>query len=416
MGPIATEAAARAQRIYNTLFPYYVEVCAVTQLHKRGATPGGWGGHATMFMNGVAIDPDAGYPRLRLVDAGAGPADPDSGTGISVNRVLSNVNWLAIAGRDMFFHGGLSPDALLDQRSYDATIEHAADAGWFKGIRVEQRLANERPKTMSEDEFIARHSIGTDFAMSFGRTAYCARLPVPRDAMARIVANLNDVNDAARRNGYVWNAYTNNCSHVVHNALAAAGVWDPKGVRGPGFVAIATEALTALRAVALRRMSDFSFPANTFVRLYEAGNERPIDDPVTAFHDRDVVRTFADGWITTGPGALIVRSPMHDPARNRLFEPGRDPFLFSLPRVWDKEEKFRLLTRQPSATMTDLGANLAHYRARYDTILSGEPDAEDVAPEQRGAFSTFSGRFYDYVARERERTAGRIAEYERPLA
>jgi hypothetical protein len=252
--------------------------------------------------------------------------------------------------------------------------------------------------------------------MNFARTAYCARLPLSRDGMTKVVAALNGLNDRAQRDPYTWNAYTNNCSHVVHNALAAAGVWDPKGVRGPGFVAIATEGLTVLRAVAFRRMSDFSFPANTFVRLYEAGNERPIDDPVTAFHDHDVVRTLADGWITTGPGALIVRSPMHDPARNALFEPGRDPFLFSLPRVWDKEEKFRLLTRRPSATMTDLRANLAHYRARYDTILSAEPDAEDVAPELRNAFSGFSIRFFDYVTREHERTAGRIAEYEQPLA
>lgn len=402
--------ASGAQRIYNALFPYYVEVCAVTQLHKRGARPGGWGGHATMFMNGVTIDAAAGYPRLR-VDADASTRDADSGTGISVNRVFRNVNWVAVPGRDMFFRGGLAPDRVLDRRFHDGLLERAASSGWFAGIEVLDAQGRERPSSMSNEEFVVLHSIGTDFALNLGRTAYCARLPVPREAMSRIVTHLNGVNDAARRDGYVWNAYTNNCSHVIHNALAAAGVWDPKDVRRPGLVEVAKEVLTVVRALALRRMSDFSFPANSFVRVYEAGNERPIDDAAAAFRDHDVRRTLADGWLSTGPGALIARSPMHDADRNELFEPGRDPFLFSIPRLWDKEEKFRMLTREPTSIISDLGVNLAHHRARYDTILSRE--ADPVAPESSGEVESFAVQFFEYIARERERTAGRIAEYER---
>ena len=409
----ATETGTKAQRIYNALFPYYVEVCAVTQLHKRGETPGGWGGHATMFMNGVEIEPDAGYPRLRLVDHVSTTSDADSGIGVSVNKILRNVNWLAIPGRDMFFRGGVASEKTLDERSFETAIERAASSGWFSGIRIREGIARDRPAAMSDEEFVARRSIGTDFAVSFGRTAYCTRLPVTRDALSRIVAYLNGVNAAAQRNGYIWNAYTNNCSHVIHNALAAAGVWDPKDVRGPGLAEVAKDALSVLRALALRRMSDFSFPANNFVRVFEAGNERPIDDPIAAFHDHDVVRTLVDGWISTGAGALVVRSPMHDPSRNELFQPGRDPFLFSLPRVWDKEEKFRMLTRRPSPTIADLSANLTHYLVRYDTILSGEPDPDGVTAEIRDEFATFVERFYDYITRERERTAGRIAEHER---
>ena len=41
------------QHVYNALFPCYIEVCAVTQLHQTGAKPGGWGGHATLFVNRI---------------------------------------------------------------------------------------------------------------------------------------------------------------------------------------------------------------------------------------------------------------------------------------------------------------------------------------------------------------------------
>src|SRR5207245_9082705 len=70
--------------IYNALFPYYIEACAVTQYHRRGAKPGGWGGHATLFMDGGELDPGAGYPRLRLPSAGADLPSSDSGVGVSV--------------------------------------------------------------------------------------------------------------------------------------------------------------------------------------------------------------------------------------------------------------------------------------------------------------------------------------------
>src|SRR2546427_192830 len=129
------KATPEAQRLYNALFPYYAELCVVTQSHKKGATPGGWGGHAAMLMNGAE---------------------------------------------------------------------------------------------MPVEEFIVRHSIGTDFALNFARTAYSARLPMSRESMGEVISYLNGVNESAQKSGYTWNAFTNNCSHVLHNALAAAGVWDPK--------------------------------------------------------------------------------------------------------------------------------------------------------------------------------------------
>jgi hypothetical protein len=407
----------QSQRTYNALFPHSVEVCAVTQFHQIGAKPGGWGGHATLFINGAEIEPSASYPRLRLAAAGTDLSDPDSGVGISVNKIFDSVTWVAIPGRDEFFRGGLGPDQTLDKDFYETAIERATRARWFDGIRIKDAVMRSRPQAMRAEEFVVRHSVGTDFALNFARTAYCARLPLSRDAIGQVIAYLNNANEAAQQSGYVWNMYTNNCSHVVHNALAAAGVWDPKVARGPGAMNVARDVVSVARALALSQMSDFSFPANNFVRLYEAGNERPIDDAVAAFRNHDVRRTMNDGWITTGPGALIATSPIHDPSRNQLFAPGRDPFLFSVPMVWDKADKFKSLTRDAPSVVADLGANLAHYRERFDNALANQRSLEDelslLTGEDEDQFRDFYGRFYALIADELKRTDALLAEYRR---
>lgn len=407
-----------AQRIYNAIFPYYAEVCVITQYHRKGATPGGWGGHASLFLHGAEIDPSLGYPRLRLVADAAAFSGSDTGTGISVNQILRNVNWVAIPGRDQFFRGGLAPEETLDPAFYEGAVGKATRAGWFAGIKIKEKLMRQRPAAMPVQEFIVRNSIGTDFALNFARTAYCARLPMSRAAIGKVVAYLNGVNESAQDSGYTWNAYTNNCSHVVHNALAAADIWDAKRTRGSGPIDVVKEILSVAKGVALGRMSDFSFPANNFVRAFEAGNQRPIDGAAAAFKDHDVVRTLNDGWMSTGPGALIVTYPMHDAARNQMFASGRDPFLFSVPRLWDKEEKFKMLTRTPSTSLTDLGANLWRFHDRYAEILSGRRDMNDElrsvdGDEDEEAFRLFHDRFYQFIAGQLQRTSARMADYER---
>ena len=369
-------------------------------------------------MSGAEIEPGASYPRLRLASAGTDLSDPDSGTGISVNKNFDNVTWVAIPGRDEFFRGGLAPDQTLDSDLYQAAIQKGIRAGWFTGVRIKDAVMGQRPKVMTDDEFIVWHSIGTDFALNFARTAYCARLPMSRDAIGKVIAYLNGANETAQKSGYIWNMFTNNCSHVVHNAVAAAGVWDPKVARGPGTLDVARDVASVAGALAFRHMSDFSFPANNFVRLYEAGNERPIDDALAAFRNHDVRRTMSEGWNMTGPGALVATHPIHDPSRNRMFARGRDPFLFSVPMLWDKADKFKMLTRDAPAMVTDLAANLAQYRQRYATTLANQRSLDDElallnVTESDDDFRVFYGRFYAEIADELRRTDARLTEYRR---
>ena len=63
----------------------------------------------------------------------------------------------------------------------------ATTAGWFKGIGIKEALMSQRPAAVQPEEFIVRHSVGTDFALNFARTAYCARLPMSRDAIGKLM-------------------------------------------------------------------------------------------------------------------------------------------------------------------------------------------------------------------------------------
>ena len=355
---------------------------------------------------------------MRLVSVGTDLSDSDSGVGISVNKIFDNVTWVAIPGRDEFFRGGLAPGQTLNKDFYEAAIQKATAAGWFAGIRIKDTLMRQRPPAMRPEEFIVRHSIGTDLALNFARTAYCARLPMSRDGVGNVIAYLNGANESAQKSGYVWNMYTNNCSHVAHNALAAAGVWDPKVARGPGAINVARDVMSVAKALALSQMSDFSFPANNFVRLYEAGNERPIDDALAAFKNHDMRRTMNRGWLITGPGALIATNPIHDASRNQMFAPGRDPLLFSVPLLWDKADTFKMLTRDAPSIVTDLASNLALYRERYERTLANRPSlADELAlldgTENENDFRVFYDRFYELIADELRRTDARLAEYRR---
>lgn len=392
-------ASDEAQRVYNTLFPYYAEICTVSQYRRRGEKPGGTGGHATMFLHGAEIQRDSGYPRLQLVSESADLAEPNSGVGISVNKVFANANWVAIPGRRMFFRGGLAPDQPLDQTSFDAAVRQAVESTWFNGIALHPEYLSDRQPDMPIAEHVVRKSIGTDFALNFARNAHCSRIPLERARLALVLEHLNGLNDRARIKGYHWNLYTNNCSHILHNALAAAGVWDRKEIRGSTATHVVMNVLSVIKGL-FGGSSDFSFPANNFVRLYEAGNERPIDDVFEAFDNGDIRRSMSDGWISTGPGSLVMTYPMLGTRLNEMFDEGSDPFIFSVPLIWNKKDKFRELTRSPPAHIADARTNLQYYRERFARIMSTRNPAERDSyfkGDRRRAFAAFYDRYYEYV-------------------
>ena len=219
----------RPDPIYEALSDNYVELCAVSQYRPVEGELGGIPGHAVMYLKGACRDEAAPYPRLRECRYSTfDREDPEHGAGISVNRWFKNVNWVATPGKLLFFNGGVSEYELLDQDRFDEVVQRALDLGMYRGVEVHAKPGADAPQSIPD--FVAQDTIGTDFALRFGRTVFCTRLPMPTEMMAQVRDYLNSLNDEYW-NGeadYHWSGYSDNCVHTLHNALAAAGIWKPK--------------------------------------------------------------------------------------------------------------------------------------------------------------------------------------------
>src|SRR5258708_14518043 len=169
----AVVASDEAQ--YVALYPYYAEVCAVSQIQKKpgfGADiRGGPGGHAVLYLNGVCRDRGAGYPTITLCD---GAPAPGQGVGLSVNAHYRNANWVAVEGRDFFYGGGLGPAERLTRLAYRRAQQTAQAQGILDGVAFHDRVFDHMPPRPARAEWMYEVSVGTDYAVRFARDRHCA--------------------------------------------------------------------------------------------------------------------------------------------------------------------------------------------------------------------------------------------------
>ncbi len=368
---------------YASIYPYFAEYCAVSELRKNKGTPvdiegGGPGGHSLFYLNGVCRVHDAGYPELALCD---GPVDrmAGRGVGLSVNEHFKNANWIATEGRDFFYAGDLAPGEGVTRASYARTQAKAEAMGILDGVVFHPALLEARPAGMTEREYMYEISIATDYAIGFGRDRYCARVPLDRARMASVVRYLNDLNRPYRskKKPFIWNVLRNNCAYLAHNALAAAGLWKIWRTDRPLLIAA----------------FDFPVPKNEFVNLMRRTNEMPIADANALYADReDRSILLHQDWIPTQPGALAQARPAAQP--NDLYDTHvrlifYDEVIFGAYQRW-----FDRIFSEPR--YTDLTANLGYFSTLYAAILASRPPQEPS--DERGAFGR---RYDDIIAREK---------------
>ncbi|HLN10551.1 MAG TPA: hypothetical protein VK281_16545, partial [Xanthobacteraceae bacterium] len=301
----------RPEPVYDQLIPYYVELCATSQFRSKLKGDGGVAGHAVMYIKGACKDEQAPYPQLRRCRAAATELDdPEHGAGVSVGRWFRNVNWVAVPGYKLFYRGNLEAGERLTEAHFKATVRHVIDRGVYQGVEF-----HDRPRTSSTgpslEDFVAEEGIGTDLALQFARSAFCARLPVTERMLEEVIAFLNDKNReyAEGEPDYQWSVWADNCAHTLRNALAAANIWSPLSVR----------------AVKFLQIFNLAVPANEFVNLAELATEGHIADYRQIQQDdprRDALHEF--GWLPTRHGALLKTLPVHEPndlydTRFRLF-------------------------------------------------------------------------------------------------
>jgi hypothetical protein len=370
------------------LFPYYVELCAASQFRSRlTGEGGGIGGHAVIYIKGACKDDGAPFPQLRHCRRVAiSLEDPEHGAGVSVNAMFKNVNWVAVPGYELVlvFQGNLAPGERLTRAEFDAVERQAIAKGIYTGVTF-HRFPGATSDTDLRD-FLDRAGIGTDLALQFARSVFCARLPVTAKMLDPIIAFLNDKNReyAEGEADYNWSAWADNCSHTMRNGLAAANIWSPLSVR----------------AIKIRQIFNLAVPANEFVNLAELMTQGDIEDYRWILRDgprRDAFHEFH--WLPTEPGALLQTLPVHSP--NDLYDTTFRLFTLQSPFLMGKTK--RAIALLSTERFVDLDTNLHYFERRYDAILAQHDERRDTMASVRGTpFRRVERLYYDYIRTQRD--------------
>jgi hypothetical protein len=389
----------RPDAAYERLFPYYVELCAASQFRGKVAGTGGVAGHAVMYLKGACKDDDAPFPRLRRCRAAATSLrDPEHGAGISVNRWFKNVNWVAVPSHDLFYAGNLQPGERLTQARFDAVERDVIAMGIYRGIAF-QRYPGADSDTDLRD-FVKRESIGTDLALQFARSVFCARLPVTEGMLEQVIGFLNDKNReyAEGEANYNWSVWADNCTHTLRNAFAAANIWSPLSVR----------------TIKIKQIFNLAVPANEFVNLAELMTQGDLEDYRNILEDgprRDAFHEFR--WLPTQPGALLKTLPVHDP--NDLYDTKFRLFTLQSPFLMGKTQ--RAIDLLSDSRFVDLEANLHYFEKKYDMILAGHDERRDAMASVRGTpLRRVERLYYDYIRSERADVRSMLTRFASPAA
>ena len=375
---------------YAATHQFFAEYCALSQIKKRpgfGADiRGEIGGHAVFYLQGACRDPDQAYPVLRLCEQG--------GVGLSVNAHFRNAKWAAIPGRDFFFQGNVAPGApgaLVTRQTYAEIQRQARSLGLYDGIAFHEAVFADMPQGWSREAWKYEVSIGTDYAVGIARGRYCARIPVDRPAMRRMIDFLNAQN-APYRAGAVfhWSVFSDNCIHLAHNALAAAGLWDPWPINRPFLISL----------------FDFPVPRNEFVNLMRRANDDLPPDPAAAYDDAPTRRALLrDGVFPSRPGALAESRPPLAP--NDVYEGDLKLIFYDDPLFGQYRRRFDDILAEPR--YTDPAANRAYFATAADRALAErKPLAAWLAKPPYAAdpatFAAIYQRYYEAMSRLADRS------------
>ena len=377
---------------YEALVRYYAELCALSQYRPLERPMGGSPGHAVLYLKGACREPDAPYPRLRRCEPTSSEIDaPDHGVGVSVNRWFRNVNWIAVPGRRLFYDGDLDATQTLTEGRRAAVVQRAIELGLYQGIELHDypQVGPER----SLVDFVSTHSVGTDLALRFGRTTFCARLPVTEPMLEEILAFLNELNGEyfAGTAHYNWSGYHDNCVHTLHNALAAASVWQPKSVN----------------VVKIRQFFHLAIPANQAVDLARLVTSGPLDDfPAIYRNDAHRNALLAFDWLPTRHAALLVTLPVHP--ENEVYDTRLR--LFALQRPFGTPLHKSALALASQERFRSLEANLRHFIDLYDELLREGEGVDLFAFLGGDPFRMARSRYRRYLEVQRADAAAMLAQ------
>jgi hypothetical protein len=388
---------------YAMVFPYYAENCALSQLGKKpgfGADiSSGFGGHGVLYLNRVCRRQDVDYPVLQMCDEQGGTPSAD-GVGLSVNAHYKNATWVAVEGRDFFFRGGLKDGEPLSRDTYRTVLAQAQRKRIYDDVTFHDEVYDGMPAGFTRQRFQYEISASTDYAIHFGRNTYCARVPLSRAQMVKIVDYLNAVNEPYRTGKEIfhWNVLTHNCSHINHNALAVAGLWEEWPM--DRFILISA--------------FDFPVPKNEFVNTMRRTNDMPIDDLEAVFDDEAARKLLLEeGRLPTAPGAIADLGTIAQ--SNEVYDTASRIIFYDDPVTGTYQRRFNAIMTQPR--YFKLRDNLDYFARLYERIAREKKPLDWYLDERKGAsaqerneFKRFYERYYAYIDRQSRTVAQQIAQ------
>jgi hypothetical protein len=271
---------------------------------------------------------------------------PDDGVGLSMNAHFSNAKWVATPGRDFFFNGGLAEGAPVTRAAYAAVQAEAQRRRIYDGVQFHRVVFDAKPAGWSDTDWKYEMSVATDYALALGRGRYCARTPVTQGQMGRMVDFLNQENAPYRdgRRVFDWSVFNDNCIHLAHNALAAAGLWEPWPIERPLPIAV----------------FDFPVPKNEFVNLMRRTNDAWAPDPGAVYRDPSArAELLQHGRLPSFPGALAeARGPQ---PINEVYDTDLKLIFYDEPLFGSYQSRFDRIFSEPRYTVAQ--ANTAYFAA-----------------------------------------------------
>ncbi len=343
------------QAPYASLTRYFAEFCALSQIKQRrgfgAGIRGEIGGHAVFYLHGACRAAEQGQTTIQPCDEpGAEPAD---GVGLSMNAHFRNAKWVATPGRDFFFNGGMAAREPLTKARYDQVQARARQLGIYDGVTFHEEVFDDMPAGMDREWWKYEVSVATDYAISLGRGRFCARVPVNRAQLLAMVGFLNAQNAPYRegREVFRWSIFQDNCIHLAHNALAAAGVWEEWPTGRPLLLA----------------MFDFPVPRNEFVNLMRRTGDVSLLDPARLHADPAARRALLQfGQLPLRPGALMESRPPQEP--NEVYETALKLIFYDDPTFGPYQRWFDRIQDDPRRH--DPRSNLAWVAAQYRQALA----------------------------------------------
>lgn len=364
-----------SEALYTSLFPTYVEYCALSEIKKKPnhgveVLGGGPGGHALLFLSGVCRVQGAGYPTVALC-----PPDqlkPGVGVGISVNAHFRNANWVATEGRDFFFRGLAEQGEALTDELYWRTQARAREMGILDGIVFHDEVMASKPAGMDPQVFMYEMSVATDYGVALGRDRFCVRVPVTQGELGEVVDRLNAANEPFRtgEKTFEWDVVRNNCAHVIHNVLVPLHLWR----HWP------TDRFVVISAF------DFPVPKNELVSLVRLTNDKRLARPSARYAEDSTQRVGA------APGALVESERVLQP--NEVYDTDLSSIFYEFP-PFPLHQRF--VGFFADERYTDLGANLRWFAKRDRDLLQSTYDEATSSSEERARFQQL---YRDYLTRQ----------------